>query len=145
MDRERIDALTNLHTTLIDTRNGYDAAQKDAEGMGLAPLFRDLSIMHTKAANEVAALLRAKGVMVDDAGSFMTTVHRTIVGIRSLFGGLDESILPNLIDGERRVLGYLDQTLKVVSIDHDRDVLAALRAILAKRVNELESRKNMAA
>lgn len=141
----QVDSLTSLHTTLIDTRNGYDEAQKDAEGKGLAPLFRDLSIMHTKSANEVGALLNAKGVLADDNGSFMTTVHKTIIGIRSLFGGLDESILPDLIDGEKRVLGYFDETLEEFPAGNDHDVLTKQRAILATKIGELEARKNMAA
>lgn len=145
MSTEQVQTLINLHTTLIDTRNGYGAAQKDAEGMGLATLFRDLSVMHTKAANEVSNLLNAMGVITADEGSFMTTIHKTIVGIRSLFGGLDESIVPALVEGEMRVLGYYDDALQLFPSGHEREILVQQRTILAARIEDLESRKTMAA
>ena len=37
---EHADALKTLHTSLIDSRNGYEEALEDAEGKGLTPLFR---------------------------------------------------------------------------------------------------------
>ena len=43
----------------------------------------------------------------------MTVVHETIMDVRSMFNGLDESVLPGLIDGEKRnVSKYDDAILK---------------------------------
>jgi hypothetical protein len=38
----------------------------------------------------------------DENGFFMSVVHKTIIDVRSLFNGLDDSVLPGLIDGEKR-------------------------------------------
>ena len=75
----------------------------------------------------------------------MTNVHRTIIGIRSLFGGLDDSILPGLIDGEKRLVGCYDETLRVLPDGDERSVLLRLRRQLRRKINNLEMRMSMAA
>ncbi len=42
----------------------------------------------------------------------MSVVHKTIMDVRSLFNGLDESVLPGLIDGEKRNVAKYDDALK---------------------------------
>ena len=56
--QNEFDALTSLHTALIDSRNGYDEALKDAEGKGLVPLFREMSAPHSKHAADLASIDR---------------------------------------------------------------------------------------
>ena len=41
----------------------------------------------------------------------MTAVHKTIMDVRSMFDGLDESVLPGLIDGEKRNVAKYDAAL----------------------------------
>ncbi len=111
--------LKSLHTAAIDARSGYEEALKDAEGRGLTPLFGDMIALHETNATELAADLRAAGAQASDDGSFLGTVHRTIISIRSLFGGLDHSILPGLIDGEKRNVSSYDEALKLPNIPAD--------------------------
>jgi uncharacterized protein (TIGR02284 family) len=93
MNADLLDRLKALHTNAIDARNGYDEALQDAEGKGLTPLFRKMISIHTDNADELAAELGRAGVMPGDNSSFMSTIHRTIMSIRSLFGGLGESVV----------------------------------------------------
>ena len=104
MDTEILDQLKKLHTHAIDARNGYQEALDDAEGKGLTGLFSDMIALHTRNASELSAEITRHGETVSDDGSFMSTVHKTIMSIRSLFNGLGDSVLPGLVDGEERNL-----------------------------------------
>ena len=86
LDDDTLDHLKSLQTGAIDARNGYEEA---LEGQQLS----------------------AAGEKPDESGSFMSTVHRTIMDVRSLFGGLDDSVLPGLIDGEKRNVAAYDEAL----------------------------------
>ena len=142
---DQVEALKSLHTSLIDSRNGYDKAVKDAKGEGETPVFREMLATHARDADEIAACLRSRGAQPDDSGSFMSTVHRTIMDVRSLFGGLDESVLPGLIDGEQRTLGAYDDALKYFSAnDAEFAILTAQRTALANKIHNLEVRKETA-
>jgi uncharacterized protein (TIGR02284 family) len=111
MEDTQTDQLKSLHTAAIDARNGYTEALDDAKGQGLSPLFDDMIAMHSKNADELASELQKLGEEADDSGSFMTTVHRTIMSVRSMFNGLGDSVLPGLIDGEMRNLKHYDDVL----------------------------------
>ena len=112
-----IDHLKSLHTSSIDARNGYREALKDVEskqaaGNAMTPLFRDMIALHDSHAVELSRELQRNNELPDDRGSFMTTVHETIMDLRSMFDGLDESVLPGLIDGEKRNVAKYDDALK---------------------------------
>jgi uncharacterized protein (TIGR02284 family) len=142
---ERLEALKSLHTSLVDSRNGYDEALKDAGGKGLASLFRDMIAIRTKDADELAACLRALGQTPDVDGSYMSTIHRTVMSIRSIFGGLDESVLPGLIDGEKRTLQYYDDAIAATTPSlPDHGMLVRQRAVLSQKVSEMEVRQRAA-
>jgi uncharacterized protein (TIGR02284 family) len=102
MSTDILDDLKTLHTHAIDARHGYEEALQDAEGRGMTPLFREMIALHDTNAGELASVLARFGELPDESGSFMSTIHRTIISLRSLFGGLDESVLPGLVDGEKR-------------------------------------------
>ena len=107
-----LDALKSLHTTLIDARNGYEEALSDAEGKGLAPLFREMVELRNRHHGEIDLHLRAAGETPDESGSFLSVVHRTIFKVRSIVTGLDASVLPGLIDGEERIAGHYEDVLR---------------------------------
>ncbi|MCG6205163.1 PA2169 family four-helix-bundle protein [Rhodopseudomonas sp. HC1] len=111
MDTNILDHLKTLHTAAIDARNGYEEALEDAEGKGLTSLFRDMIALHHGNAEELGALLINAGETADDSGSFMSVVHKTIMSVRSLFDGLDGSVLPGLIDGEKRNVSKYDDAI----------------------------------
>lgn len=133
MDTDLIDALKTLHTHAIDARNGYEEALDDAEGRGMTPLFRDMISLHNENADELSAELRRLGQRPDDNGSFMSTVHRTIMSIRSLFGGLDASVVPGLVDGEKRNVSAYADALK------QQDIKGETRGLLEKQRARIEA------
>ncbi len=110
-----LDHLKSLHTGAIDARNGYQEALKDADGKGMTPLFRDMIAMHERHADELARELTRANEIPDEKGSFMTVIHETIMDVRSLFDGLDESVLPGLIDGEKRNVAKYDEAIRDVN------------------------------
>lgn len=114
---DRVGNLRSLYTALVDSRNGYQEALVDAEGQGMTPLFREMISLHDQNTAELKRHLSTLGTVADDDGSFMLSVHKTIINVRSLFGGLDKNILPGLIDGEQRILGYYDEALKTSPLD----------------------------
>ncbi len=112
MSSTEIDALRRLHTDAVDAMNGYTEALKDSDGASVFQLFEEMSDFHRKAASELAEEMIRLGEKPDYNGSFMSTVHRSIMKLRSLVGGLDGSVLPGLIDGEERNLTQYNEALE---------------------------------
>jgi uncharacterized protein (TIGR02284 family) len=133
MNADAVDQLKTLHTNAIDARNGYEEALEDAKGRGMTPLFRDMIALHSSNADELSAELVRLGQHPDQNGSFMTTIHRTIMSVRSLFGGLDESVLPGLIDGEKRTLAAYAEALQ------QRDLNGDARGLVERQRGRIEA------
>jgi uncharacterized protein (TIGR02284 family) len=142
LNSDIVDHLKSLHTSAIDARNGYQEALKEAEGKGMTPLFRDMIGLHQGNADELARELTKANEIPDDEGSFMTVVHKTIMDVRSLFNGLDESVLPGLIDGEKRnVSKYDDALADSKSAPGVAAVLTTQRDRIAGQIALMESQK----
>ena len=138
-------ALRSLHTSLIDSRNGYEEALEDADSKGMKPLFREMITLHADQAAELSGYLSRIGQQADPTGSFMSTIHRTVMSVRSRVGGLDESVLPGLIDGEKRNLNAHNEA--IVSCAAETEVakmLGAQRGRLEQTVRGMEARKRAA-
>jgi uncharacterized protein (TIGR02284 family) len=134
--------LKSLHTSAIDARNGYQEALEDAAGKGMTPLFRDMIALHEANAGELARELTKANEIPDDEGSFMTLVHKTIMDVRSLFNGLDESVLPGLIDGEKRNISKYDDALQDAKTAPDiAGVLTTQRGRIVQRIALMETQK----
>lgn len=138
---EFVDGLKSLHTALIDSREGYEEALSDAEGRGLTPLFREMIAMRTRHHAELDAMLKSAGQQPDESGSMMATVHRTVIKVRSLFGGLGQNILPGLIDGEERVVSYYDEVLEENVSPQDRQIIVAQRRDVEKKIADMKNAK----
>ncbi len=134
MDDTPADRLKTLHTQAIDSRSGYREALREAEGQGLTGVFEDMIALHTLNAEELSAALTRLGEVADREGSFMSLVHRTIMDIRGLFGGLGASVLPGLIDGETRNITGYDEALAAPLTDDARRMLTLQRSRLAAAV-----------
>ncbi len=126
------DELKSLHTAAIDARNGYEEALQDAEGKGMTPLFHEMIAVHTKNANALSGELQRAGEQADDKGSFMSAVHRTVMSVRSMFGGLDESVIPGLIDGEKRNVSHYDDAIEMT------DLPPSARAVVVNNCDRLQ-------
>jgi uncharacterized protein (TIGR02284 family) len=137
MPSDVVTALNSLHTDAIDAGNGYQEALKDAEGHGLTSLFQDMIALHRKHADELLSVIRSLGENASDDGSFMSNVHRTIISIRSLLGGLNATILPGPIDGEKRNVSHYDDAL------NEQTLPESANAILLWQRDELGSAINL--
>ena len=88
----------------------------------------------------------AYGEDAGQEGSFMSSVHRTVIGIRSILTGLDESILPGLIDGENRILGYYESAIELAKNGSSEYItLIKQRDTLQLKISEMQARKDKAA
>ncbi len=141
MNNEALDHLKSLHTSAIDARNGYQEALEDAEGKGMTPLFRDMMALHEANAGELASELTKANELPDEKGSFMTVVHKTVMDVRSLFNGLDESVLPGLIDGEKRNVSKYNEALEPGAVPANlASLLIRQRDGLLKKIAFMEAR-----
>ncbi len=142
LSNDIVDHLKSLHTSAIDARNGYQEALKDADGKGMTPLFRDMVALHEHNAEELARALTKANEIPDEKGSFMTVIHETIMDVRSMFDGLDESVLPGLIDGEKRNVSKYDDALRDARTTPDiADFLTAQRDGIVSKIAAMESQK----
>jgi len=133
------DEIKSLHTAAIDALHGYEEARKDADGGSMTPLFEEMIVMHTRNAADLAAALRARSEPADDEGSFMSTVNRTIMDVRGLFGGLGGGVLPGLIDGEKRNLHHYDRVIEAPDLTSNiRAILESNRARLREAIARME-------
>lgn len=139
---ERAEALQNLKTVLIDSRNGYEEAVEDAEGKGLTTLFQEMVALRTRHIEQIRQDLLAAGEPAPDEESYMSTVHRTVISIRSALTGLDTNVLPSLISGEQRILESYDETMKVAAAD---SFLADQRGEVADKIKAMEVLRDKAA
>lgn len=141
MNIDSLDQLKSLHTSSIDARSGYQEALEDAAGKGMTSLFGDMIELHDGNAAELALELTKANEIPDDHGSFMSVVHKTIMDVRSLFNGLDESVLPGLIDGEKRNVAKYDDALKAKPPTDIASLLTMQRDRIALKIVLMESQK----
>ena len=103
--------LQTLHTAVIDARNGYDEAIKDAEAAELKLMFEKVRRVHSLAHQDIHKLLVDRGLTPDEGGSFMTTVHEVVIGVRAAVIGLGPDSLPAFANGEEDTLRKYDNAM----------------------------------
>ena len=137
-----LNCVKSLHTHAIDARDGYRRALEDSPSPEIAGLLRKMGDLHDGHADELARVLVERGEKAEDDGSFMGLVHRTIMDIRSLFGALDASILPGLIDGEERNVKSYDSALETSAADAEALAIVTRQgAALIAAIGEMKSAK----
>jgi len=137
---ETLDRLKSLHTSAIDSRNGYQEALKDDAGGKMVSVFHDMMTLHDDNAAELAHELVKANELPDEDGSFMSVVHKTIMDVRSMFNGLDESVLPGLIDGEKRNVLKYDDALEAAGVPANvLTLLTQQRESLLQKINQMQS------
>ena len=137
------DALKTLHTALHDTLSGYEKARQEADGPALTQLFDEMIALREADHAAVHQALVGLGETPDEGGSFMASVHRAVIGVRSAVTGLDRDALPAFIKGEDAILDDYDAALT------EQAPHAEIAAMLASRKRELvgkiEEMKRLAA
>ena len=76
----------------------------------------------------------------------MSTVHRTVIDLRSYITGLDANVLPALINGEERIIGYYDAALEASApADPEYATLIDQRDALKLKIRDMEVMRARAA
>jgi uncharacterized protein (TIGR02284 family) len=133
------ESLKTLHTALIDANDGYDKAIEKSEDAALTSQLRATSDLHRAAHGDVHRLLTARGEKPDEDGSFMGTVHRTVIAARSAIVGLDEGSLDAFASGEENNLEKYDDAIRDETDVSARETLSRHRQRLADQVGAMKN------
>lgn len=136
------EALETLHTAMLDTREGYEVAERDAETPDMKALFGRMIALRTHDHEQIHRALESKGVAPDDSGSFQATVHKVVTGARAAITGLDRDALSPFISGEEKILQTYDAAIDEAGDDSSvREMLASQRSALSAAIGEMKSLK----
>ena len=134
------DSLVSLHTAIVDACHGYDEAISRAKLPDVKAIFERVRNVHEKAHSALHALLSARGLKPDDKGSFMSTVHETVIYVRSAITGLDENSLSAFAMGEDRIVQAYDQAIKRNADDASCvDLLRGQKAALETEIGAMRA------
>ena len=126
-----------LLTALIDSRNGYQEGLEKSEKAPIGALFAQMITMRD---DQIGELKRIDAVQLPsgDGGSFMSTVHRTVIDVRAVVTGLDESVIPGVVDGEERIEKLYNEAIADAPPNGPAiDVLRRQRATLRGKLDVL--------
>jgi len=111
------DSLIALHTALIDASHGYGEAIENSERSDLRVMFQGAKALHHKAHSDIHNVLVARGLKPDDRGSFMSSVHKTVISVHSAVARLDLKSLSAFASGEERIAQAYDRAIEGNSDD----------------------------
>ena len=136
---EFTEELKSLHTQLVDSLEGYQVALQESEDPKVSALVSGMIAMRSSHHRQLDQCLHAMGEVPDESGSFMSNVHRTIIKIRSVFTGVDENIVPGLIDGESRILKQYGESIRAGDPPDVVEMLQQQTSDLAQKIHEMEA------
>ena len=132
------EALKKLHTAMLDTREGYEVAEKDAETPALKALFGQMITLRTADHEAIHLALGKMGEHPDDGGSFMATVHKSMTSIRAAVAGISTNALSPFITGEENIAKEYDAAIDEASADSAlRDMLIDQQTALLAKIAEM--------
>ncbi|MBR1092656.1 PA2169 family four-helix-bundle protein [Bradyrhizobium manausense] len=132
------ESLKKLHTTLVDNRKGYEKAVGDAEP-DVKSLFREMAALKEKDHAELHAGLTKLGEKPDESGSFMATVHKTVIGVRAATTGLGTNSLSSFVMGEKQVVEEYDRAIEECVSDRALvDTLTRQKQTLLAKIAQME-------
>lgn len=113
-DTSALEALSQVVTDLKDATRGYETMMDRAED-DLQPIANRLHALHTAHVAALSPHLKALGGDTDNEGSAMALVHSSVATVRDWFGALDQSALPQILDGEQLIVD--SYTAAIVATD----------------------------
>ena len=137
---EDFSSLASLHTALVDACNGYQEAIARATATEVKVILQRVKALHDKAHAEIHEALLARGFRPDDAGSFMSTVHKAVISVRSAVTGLGDGSLSSFASGEERIVADYDKAIE--GNPEDKALIAMLegqRARLEAAIGEMRA------
>ncbi|WP_296417758.1 ferritin-like domain-containing protein [Pseudooctadecabacter sp.] len=140
------EALADLYTTLIDSREGYEEAAEAVDSPHLQSLFEDLSARRAQDAREVRDFLKGADVDLDDDGSILGSAHRQFLELKDSLSGDDEAIIAEVIRGEQHLLDTYDEAIQPMTGESAAYRFAKAHYMsLADRLDDLKGEKRKAA
>jgi uncharacterized protein (TIGR02284 family) len=134
-----VDKLKALHTALIDTRAAYELAAAKAESPPVISVCKQMVMLRREDHAELHRALLAAGETPDENGSFMTTVHETVVSVRAAITGISEKTLPAFIGGEEEIVKLYDEAIQEDQAQQRAsDILVRQRANLMIKIGEMK-------
>lgn len=106
------DELKKLHTAIVDAIAGYREAVEDTDDAQAKAVFQEMIDLHGAAHEEIHRRLVEKGEKADDSGSFMSTVHKTVISVRAAVTGLGSNAFSSFASGEERIVGQYGDALE---------------------------------
>lgn len=135
-----VDAIKTLHTSMIDTRRAYEKAASETKLPELKALFGGMVALRQNDHEQLHRVLTEMGEKPDEDGSFMTTVHRAVIGVRSAITGVDKGSLSAFASGEEKMVKEYDDALSQDDINNEtRALLAHQKAVLAERIAQMKA------
>ena len=131
------DPLKTLHTSLVDTCEGYRAAAEDAETPALKAMFATLLANHSTQHEAIHQMLVRLGEKPDERGSFMQFVHKGIIAVRSVTTGLKPA-LDAFAMGERSIAKEYDDAIAESTNASDRATLQQQKHEVEAAASKLE-------
>ena len=108
----REDALSNLYTRLIDSRDGYQQALKRTDSPYIKGVISEMIDRRTTSAAQIRQFLAGSGVNPSDDGSTLASAHRAFLSLKdSITGSGDEAILNEIVRGEETLLDAYDKAI----------------------------------
>ena len=136
------DALKKLHTAMLDTREGYKVAERNAETPALKTLFGQMIALRTKDHEAIHHAFTQKGEKPDESGSSAATIHKAMTTARSAVTGIDANALSPFISGEELIVEEYEAAIKEASADGaTRNMLAGPMNALSAKIAEMKSMK----
>ena len=130
--------LSRLHTALVDARAGYKTAIEDAETAEIKALLQQVDAVHAAAHADIDKALLAHGEKPDEDGSYMSTVHRTVISVRAALTGIDENTLSSFASGEERIADLYDDAIEHEADPATADMLGYHKSRLAGMITRMK-------
>ena len=127
---ESLEALVGLHTISVDTLHGFQKMSEKAEPE-FRPVVDRFCAVHIRHAARLDTMVREMGGIPDASGSFMGTVNRAVVGLRSIFDTIDAGVMKNVREGEDRVVAAFNNALRSSLPQGHQQALTQMQAELA--------------
>jgi hypothetical protein len=139
----QLDALKDVQTAVRDAINGYEAMREKAEP-SFKPLVEHILDVHKRHDADLVRILAGDPSTNDtsgnSSGSWMSTVHQTVVTVRSWFDDIDHGLIPEVIDGEERLVATYNNALSIDQSAWPKHVLELQRSELNTLITDLRKR-----
>ena len=130
-----LDAMIALHTRSLDTEQGFAKMVEKAEP-AFRPIAQRFGDLHARHVTRLGAMVRELGGEPDADGSFMGTVNRAVVTLRSVFDQIDDDVMVQVRNGEDFVLTSFDGAIAERQSPEHHRALVEMRAELAALLDE---------